>query len=172
MQEAFEAIRTRLRQPLGWFPLPALVVSGLALILGGHLLMQLNPRLGEAIDILTFAAPETANPTIYITMRPDNNEMVITLNNRAEYRTSLKDITDESLVSFNDDLRQQVNKTTIASARAGVLPDLTSNVIIAVDQKLAYYHIRPIINSLAKTGITNYGFETLAPVANEATSRE
>lgn len=163
MQEAFETTRARIRQPLQWFPLPALVVTGLAMVIGGHLLLELNPRVGVATEIFSFPADEGANPAIYITMRPDDESLIVTLNNQEEFRMPLKEVNAESLAGLNEQLKDQVQKRSIESGRAGLLDDQVSNVTLAVDQRLAYYHVRPIINSLAAVGVTEYGFETLVP---------
>ena len=46
---------------------------------------------------------------------------------------------------------------------AGLLNEAISNqliVVLAIDQKLKYSHIRPILYALAEAGINQYAFET------------
>jgi hypothetical protein len=52
--------------------------------------------------------------------------------------------------------------------RSGQINSDTNMAVIAIDQKLTYHHIRPVIYALAAAGVSKYGFETKLPQKAEA----
>ncbi len=52
--------------------------------------------------------------------------------------------------------------------RAGQITADTNLAAIAIDQRLTYHHVRPVIYALAAAGISKYGFETKLPTKSEA----
>lgn len=52
--------------------------------------------------------------------------------------------------------------------RSGQITSDTNVAAIAIDQKLTYHHVRPVIYALAAAGISKYGFETRLPQKLEA----
>jgi hypothetical protein len=55
--------------------------------------------------------------------------------------------------------------------RSGQITSDTNLAAIAIDQKLTYHHVRPVIYALAAAGISKYGFETRLPQKPEASAQ-
>lgn len=55
--------------------------------------------------------------------------------------------------------------------RSGQITPETNVAAIAIDQKLTYHHVRPVIYALAAAGVSKYGFETKLPLKSEAVDR-
>ncbi len=55
--------------------------------------------------------------------------------------------------------------------RSGQITADTNLAAIAIDQKLTYHHVRPVIYALAAAGVSKYGFETRLPQKPEASAK-
>ncbi|MFW7378253.1 MAG: hypothetical protein ACOH5I_05570 [Oligoflexus sp.] len=153
-------MKERLSEPLYWYPFPAMIGFTLVLILGGHLLTDLNPRLGARVDVIPFEAPRQRDGGIWLGVYQDGHHIHVVTSDRKKFSWDIdsnqaKDI--DPLVKY---LKVRVQKEIYGTAMK-LEPNLTqSTAVIAVDQRLRYGHLRPVIYALAEARISRYGFET------------
>jgi hypothetical protein len=158
--EALLSLKERLQEPVLWFPFPALVAFGLVIILRGHLLTGLNPRLGARVDVIQYDARNLPDGGIWLGVFQDGKQILVVTSDRRRFAwpidsQDLKDITP--LVKY---LHNRVKKESYSTA-IKLESNLTrTTAVLAVDQKLKYIHLRPIIYALAEARIAKYGFET------------
>jgi hypothetical protein len=158
--EALMGLKERLQEPILWFPFPALIAFGLVIILRGHLLTGLNPRLGARVDVIQYDAKNLPDGGIWLGVFQDGKQVLVVTSDRRRFTwpidsTNMKDV--EPLVSY---LRNRVKKEAYSTA-IKLESNLTrTTAVLAVDQKLKYIHLRPVIYALAEARIAKYGFET------------
>lgn len=158
--EALMGLKERLQEPVLWFPFPALIAFGLVIILRGHLLTGLNPRLGARVDVIQYDAKNLPDGGIWLGVFQDGKQVLVVTSDRRRFSwpidsQNMKDI--EPLVTY---LQNRVKKEAYSTA-IKLESNLTrTTAVLAVDQKLKYIHLRPVIYALAEARIAKYGFET------------
>jgi hypothetical protein len=158
--EALMGLKERLQEPVLWFPFPALIAFGLVIILRGHLLTGLNPRLGARVDVIQYDAKNLPDGGIWLGVFQDGKNVLVVTSDRRRFSWSIdsqnmKDV--EPLVTY---LHGRVKKEAYSTA-IKLESNLTrTTAVLAVDQKLKYIHLRPVIYALAEARIAKYGFET------------
>ncbi len=158
--EALLGLKERLQEPVLWFPFPALIAFGLVIILRGHLLTGLNPRLGARVDVIQYDAKNLPDGGIWLGVFQDGKDVIVVTSDRRRFRWPIdsKDMKDiDPLVTY---LQNRVKKEAYSTA-IKLESNLTrTTAVLAVDQKLKYIHLRPVIYALAEARIAKYGFET------------
>ena len=150
----------RLHKPHSWAMIPAFLSFILVLILIGHLLPSTNPRLGNLAKILPLVTAKQKDGSLWISIFPKDNDIVVLTSDRKKFIWPKHQPPTESLKPFQAYLGEKVQRESI-SAGLSLQTNLTrSSVVLAVDQRLKYAHILPIIYALAQAGISKYGFET------------
>ena len=158
--EALLGLKERLQEPVLWFPFPALIAFGLVIILRGHLLTGLNPRLGARVDVIQYDAKNLPDGGIWLGVFQDGKKVLVVTSDRRRFSwpidsQNIKDV--EPLVTY---LQSRVKKEAYSTA-IKLESNLTrTTAVLAVDQKLKYIHLRPVIYALAEARIAKYGFET------------
>lgn len=158
--QALMGLKERLQEPVLWFPFPALIAFGLVIILRGHLLTGLNPRLGARVDVIQYDAKNLPDGGIWLGVFQDGKQVLVVTSDRRRFSwpidsQNMKDI--EPLVTY---LQNRVKKEAYSTA-IKLESNLTrTTAVLAVDQKLKYIHLRPVIYALAEARIAKYGFET------------
>ncbi|HYX38284.1 MAG TPA: hypothetical protein VE954_34715 [Oligoflexus sp.] len=158
--EALLGLKERLQEPILWFPFPALIAFGLVIILRGHLLTGLNPRLGARVDVIQYDAKNLPDGGIWLGVFQDGKQVLVVTSDRRRFTwpidsQNMKDV--EPLVTY---LKNRVKKEAYSTA-IKLESNLTrTTAVLAVDQKLKYIHLRPVIYALAEARIAKYGFET------------
>jgi hypothetical protein len=158
--EALIGLKERLQEPILWFPFPALIAFGLVIILRGHLLTGLNPRLGARVDVIQYDAKNIPDGGIWLGIFQDGKDVLVVTSDRRRFSWPIdsqnrKDV--DPLVLY---LKNRVKKEAYSTA-IKLESNLTrTTAVLAVDQKLKYIHLRPVIYALAEARIPKYGFET------------
>ena len=150
----------RLRAGNSWFPFPAFISFGLVVLFTGHLLIGLNPRTGSPANVLEYPAPNQHEGAIWMSVSIRGSKIVITTFDRKVFTLPRENIVDADLEQFDQYLKKAVRELTISTGLSKYLSDTRSRAILAVDQNLNYYHLRPIIRALGRAGMNQYGFET------------
>ena len=158
-QAAIEKVHERLTQPLTWYPYPALISFGLVMILIGHLIPGLNPRLGSRANVIEFPAARVSDSVLWLGVFAENDRVVLTTSDRMRFDWPLV-ATAADLKQFSNYLDQRRRKEALAAGLAHATTFDKTMVVLSLDQRLKYVHIRPILNALAAAGISKYGFET------------
>jgi hypothetical protein len=158
--QALLNLKERLQEPILWFPFPALIAFGLVIILRGHLLTGLNPRLGARVDVIQYDAKNLPDGGIWLGVFQDGKQVLVVTSDRRRFSWPIdsKDMKDtQPLVQY---LQGRVRKEAYSTA-IKLESNLTrTTAVLAVDQKLKYIHLRPVIYALAEARIAKYGFET------------
>lgn len=152
--------RERLIEPLLWFPFPALIGFGLIIILRGQLLTGFNHRLGTKADVVHFAADPLTSSGIWISIYQNQDRLVLVTDdhNRFEWPLGARDM--KALQPFISYLNKRAHEAAFKQTLSLEAEKNRTRAVLAVDQKLKYIHIRPILFALTEAKISNYGFET------------
>lgn len=153
--------RERLRPEEGLFPYPALFAFGLILILTGHLLPGLNPRLGSRIQLISFDSPRQHEGSLWLGISKDQENVTVITPDRKMFTLTNKDTQRAGFDALVEYLQSYVEHQTRASSLRGEADATQAKAILAVDRSLNYAHLNPVLLALAQARITRYGFETL-----------
>ncbi len=158
--DALNALKERLNEPILWFPYPALVAFGLVIILRGHLLTGMNPRLGARVDVIQYSGQHLQDGGIWLGIYPENNQVVVVSSDRRRFSWPIQSQNLAELEPLIKYLKERVQKEAYSTAIKMESSLTRSTAVLAVDQKLKYIHLRPVIYALAEARIAKYGFET------------
>ncbi len=150
----------RLKENIWWFPFPALIAFGLVFILAGHLLTDLNPRLGSVTDPIQLNTKPFPDGAIWMAINVNADHITVTTADRKKFSWPALHTTMRDLEPFTSYLKKKKQEEIYKSVRLLENSAVRSRVVIAVDQNAKYIHIRPVIYALAEAGISKYGFET------------
>lgn len=156
--------KLRLKEPVSWFPYPAMISIFFVLLCNGQIVPELNPRLGTPANVLSFNGEPSSEGSIWISVTLIKNKIVITTDNRDVITWNADDqSTDVSkpLTKFFQDRIKRIMLSATLTKHPGKQGSL---VILAIDQSLKYIHLLPILESLAQSGISEYAFETKIPI--------
>ena len=161
--ERVKQVSIRLNEPLRWFPLPVMIPVCLVMLLTAHIISGSNPRAGHPANILSLPADSGMDSSIWLSVSPLNDEILVTTADRRIFRWSQfhpqnKDV--DPLVTY---LKKNIYEEIKSAALTKRALKGQTLAIIAADQRLTFLHIRPIISALAQSGISRYAFETLNP---------
>ncbi|MBF0443140.1 MAG: hypothetical protein HQK54_14625 [Oligoflexales bacterium] len=159
-EKAFIDQRLRLEDQVLWFPLPALIAFGLVLLLIGHLLPVVNPRIGSMANIINFKTERQKEGSMWLGIYPKGDQLVITTSDRKRFNFPLEIKEIDQLSKFDSYLKERTKKVALTLSLSKNISLTETTFVLAVDERLKYIHIKPIINLLAKNKITKYGFET------------
>jgi hypothetical protein len=159
----FAAAKERLREPIWWFPFPLFIGIGLALLLTAHVLFGSSPRIGHPADIITFPSETKPDGAIWLSMTPIGDEIVVTTGDRKVFRWPQSARTLDELKGLRAYLKSVVAREIEAAALVGKAYEHQTRAVIAADQRLKFFHVRPLLYAFAEAGITHYAFETQNP---------
>lgn len=160
IENFFATQRIRLRGETTWELLPAGICFTLAMLLIGHLLPGLNPRLGNRANITPLEAELEPDGSVWLGMFIKDDIFHIQTSERNTLKFSVQDLNKSilpQLVTYLE-LRREKEITLLGSSLS--YKPFRSNIVIAADQSLKYVHLRPVINSIAAAGYRRYSFET------------
>jgi hypothetical protein len=157
-------MKERLREPLHWFPYPFFLPFALILVFTAHIFFAINPRMGNPADILTFPAETHKDGPFWLSVTPIGDDVVVTTGDRKVFRWSQNVRSVADLHDLTEYLKKRVEDELLAVGLVGKASKSQTSAVLAVDQRLKYLHIRPIIYALAEAKITHYSFETNNPV--------
>lgn len=159
----FAALKARLREPLGWFPLPFFIASVLVLVLTGHVLSGTNPRVGNPADVITLPAEARPDSAIWLSVSVQDDQVYVTTGDRKVFHWARDVARLDELDDFVGYLKQRVKGEIAAAALMQRAEATQVSAVIAADQRLTYAHIRPLLHAFAAAGISQYAFETQSP---------
>ena len=164
MQTAsFQALKTRLREPLSWYPLPLFVSFALVLILTAHVLGGTNLRLGNPADVITFPSELRPDSAIWMSVSLKGEDVYVTTGDRKVFHWPRNVESMEPLDEFVHYLKERVKGEVASAALQKRAYTTQSSAVIAADQRLTYAHVRPLLHAFAEAGISQYAFETQSP---------
>lgn len=175
--ERIESLQERLKQPLGWYPYSFFISFGLVAIFTGQVVTKLNPRLGHPVQLMTFDAPEEREGSIWLSVsfqdEMDGGKIVVTTSERKVFtwnnmnRGSEAVFHDPGYLELITYLKNRVKEEiTSVGLSMRYLPEKTL-VVLAVDQRLQYKHIRPLLYAFGEAQKNRYAFETHLPLKDQ-----
>jgi hypothetical protein len=158
--QRIDGLKERLKEQVSWFPLPALISFVLVLLFIGHLLVNINPRLGNSAVIVNMNAELEKEGSIWLSVSERDGSLYVTTFDRKifSWPSDTKDVSP--LIDFKDYLSATSAELSAQAAVSKFISKSQTKVVLAVDQRLRYFHIRPILHTLAQVGLDSYGFET------------
>ena len=157
---ALSKMKERLDEPVQWYPFPAMIGFMLVVILGGHLLPDLNPRLGSKVDVLPLDAPRNPDGGIWLSASLQEDDLVVVTSDTKIFRgpSSKPHYSDiEPLIQYLKSKTQKESYSMALTLEAGIS---STTAVLALHQNLNYGQIKPLIFALASAKISRYGFET------------
>lgn len=165
-QDYYRETINRLRSPLPWYPFPALISFGLAILLLAHVAVSTSRRMGHPTSLLNFPSTHHQAGAIWFSVTPINDEVVVATANRQVFRWPQNIRNIEPLGPFIAWLKEATYQEIEAAALLNRIEKKQTIAVIAADQTLKYSHLRPVLYALAQANVSKYGFETI--VANKS----
>lgn len=153
-------MRERLSEPLLWFPFPALIAFGLIIVLRAHIFSGFNHRLGTEANVLELDAEPLRSPGIWMAVTQDNEKILIVTDDHQRFTFPLASPDLETLRPLIKYLNARAHQIAFKSTLDLQVDEDRIRAVLAVDQKLKFIHIRPLLYALAEAKISSYGFET------------
>lgn len=160
MDMTFSAVKERLHEGIFWFPLPALISFVFVINFIARITFDINPRLGNAAEVLEFDGKIVDDNGIWISISPLNDTLKISTFDKKTFIIPMEVESEENIAEFANYLRKKVIEIGLNAGLKNRLRQGESKVIISADKHLKYAHIKPIIHALALAQISNYAFET------------
>lgn len=157
---AISRFRERFEEPLQWYPFPSMIGFMLVMILSGHLLTDLNPRLGARVDVVPLHAPRHQDGGIWLGVYELNGWINVVTSDRKKFQWQAKSSSEKEIEPLIKYLKKSVNHEALSMALKLESSLTRTTAVVAVDQKLKYIHLKPILSALAAAKISRYGFET------------
>ena len=161
LAQAFERLRDRHRTPINWLPFPAAIVFYLVLLLSVQILPEVNPRVGSPAQLFQYGHRESPQGALWFSLTPVGEQMVALTSERRVFRWPLATENLEELAEFREYLKHRSQTIKLQAGLAVDSSILQTLAIIAADETLSYYHLRPVIAVLAEAGFASYGLETI-----------
>ncbi|MEZ4744125.1 MAG: hypothetical protein R3B45_17030 [Bdellovibrionota bacterium] len=157
---AFSRQIDRLTSHPSWFPYPAFIGFGLAIMLIGDVFFGLNPRVGNPAEAMYFNAKELQEGGIWISTLVKDNNIIVTTEDHKVFNIPLGSRDSNSIEDLTNYFKDQTLDRFLSVGLAKKTSLIESMVIISADQRLQYGHIKPVLLAIANAGISRYGFET------------
>ncbi len=157
---SIENIQNRLQTPFGIFPYPAAISFVFTLVIAQYLCLNINNRVGSRADIIAFPSEIESEGSVWLSITHENQNIFVSTDDKKVFQWSIQ---TDSLVELQEFVAYLKKRRQERIYSAGLLNEAISNqliVVLAIDQKLKYSHIRPILYALAEAGINQYAFET------------
>ncbi len=161
----------RLRLTPTWFPLPALIPFLLAPVLIANIFPSINPHLQGTSTVIELSASEAPSGSIWINIFPEDDDIVVSLgsNERVHFRRDSR--SQDDVHRIRDLLKTRIQSETLGATLRMMVRDTQLSVLLAVDQRLSFSHLRILLAAMAEAGVTEYGFETRISSAQAPTDR-
>ena len=165
LRNHLDLVRERLQESKSWFPYPCLFSFGLVLLFSGHILLGINPRIGNPADVLPFKSTKAKEGAIWLSVSLQKGRVMVSTDNRHVFSWNEQDRNLQIIKPLVSHLRDRIVQITLSASLAKEISHTESLVVLAVDQSLKYLHIQPILAALAQAGISDYAFETRQPAS-------
>jgi hypothetical protein len=158
LQSAFRRQQDRLVMPFtanpAWFLLP----TGLVSLLLVYVSLETNPRIYSSAKPVQLSQEVRPSEGIWYSIAPSESGLRI-VSDQGDYFDVSADSSPEELANLTAQIKIRMKSVLSDVALAKRLTNSSTFVVLSVDERLSYAHIRPMIYSLAAAGVTRYGFE-------------
>lgn len=156
---ALERQADRLVMPFTAWPTYVLIPVGIILILSAFLPLELNERLVSQAKPLQLSGPEAPATNLWFAIAPTKDGVSITSIDGHVFQLSDNTPDAERGAAFRAYLREVKASVIESTTLANRIDQNSSLVVLSADERLNYYHLRPVIYALASAGVTRYAFE-------------
>lgn len=160
---AFNNLRLRLATPNPYTSIviliPFLTAALLALFVG----LETSSRYKSGIEPFYYPSSKSNDHKLWMSVGLINDRVMVRTSTDAQFSWSASGPTEDEYRSFEEHLRHWTKKHLKSVIVSGQLGADSNIAAIAIDQRLTFHHVRPIIYALAASGISRYGFETKLP---------
>lgn len=147
-----------------------LISFGLVLVLSVDLTTRLGSQGKGANDVPVVATDENEQSAIWLSVTASDTAIVVSSDDRRSFSWPLTEQSLEGTGEFVSYLKSRVSREIDNAGLGGEVLRSRLRVTLAVDQRLNYWHIRPLIYALAEANVTNYAFQTRLPPGSVAIS--
>lgn len=167
LRERFQIFRKRLQTAPVWAALPPLI-SAVLIILNIDVLSSLNPRHGQRAILSELPAEDPPGGGIRLTIHSDDEKVFIRTGTRQQFVYAKDDVLAGHVPELDAFLLDRTKDLARNAMLSLEYDPRFSYVTLAVDERLSYGLVKPIIRALAKAKLTKYGFEIRRPLLASA----
>jgi biopolymer transport protein ExbD len=153
---AFVRLRENLSKGERGVPVALFIPVGFIALLMVFVALETNQRIKSLASPMTLEGEPAKETSLWYSIAPVEDGLLIAGNDGQSFNVSA---TGEGYQEFENHLmerrKQLISDLTLANRMDGN----STFVILSVDEQLTYAQVRPVVYSLAKAGITKYGFE-------------
>lgn len=122
--------------------------------------LETATKLYGVAQPLEHPSAPSADQDVWLSVAAKDERIVVTTVTGDMFSWPIGGPSSKDLDGLNTYLKTRAEDLVKASVLRGQIHDKQNSVGLAVDQRLTYHHVRPIIYALADAGFSKYGFET------------
>lgn len=124
-------------------------------------------RTKNRIEPFVHESAPTADHALWLSVSISENTIIVNTATGETFRWPVEGPSQRDYDVFEKYMTIWAKRHLQNVVRSGQITGDTNLAAIAIDQKLTYHHVRPVIYALAAAGISKYGFETRLPQKQE-----
>ena len=128
-------------------------------------------RTNSRIEPFVHESTPAADHALWLSVGISENAIIINTASGETFRWPVEGPSQKDYDVFEKFMAAWAKRHLQNVVRSGQITADTNLAAIAIDQKLTYHHVRPVIYALAAAGISKYGFETRLPHKPEASAQ-
>jgi hypothetical protein len=117
-------------------------------------------RPKSRIEPFVHESAPTADHALWLSVGIRENTIIVNTSSGESFRWPVEGPSQRDYDVFEKYMRTWAKQHLQNVVRSGQITSDTNLAAIAIDQKLTYHHVRPVIYALAAAGVSKYGFET------------
>lgn len=156
---ALERQSERLVMPFTAWPTYILIPIGIIMILSAFVPLEVNSRLFSRARPLQLSGDEAPPTNLWFAVSPTESGISITSKDGKVFELNSAVPVDKRAEEFRSYLVERKEELIRTNVLANHIDPNTSLVVLSADERLTYFHLRPVVYALASAGITRYAFE-------------
>lgn len=149
----------RLVMPFTAWSTYALIPVGIIVILSAFIPLEINPRLFSQAKPLQISGPEAPPTSLWFAVAPTKEGISISTTDGKSFELKNDEREKERGEAFREYLSERKKELIKEKTLANRVDDQSTLVVLSADERLTYFHLRPVIYALASAGVTRYAFE-------------
>jgi hypothetical protein len=136
--------------------IPFLGVIVLSLYTG----LETSTRLHANGKPMEYPATKVNDRAIWLSISAKDGKILVTTAGQESFSWSELGPSNKDLKPLQSYLEARARDQVMSTVRIGQITNQSHTAVLAVDQTLTFFHLRPIIYALSQAGFSRYGFET------------
>lgn len=158
--QRFEMMRSRLHDFNQWFPLPAFIGVGFAIILFSKVMIDVNPRTSNPAALHEGTGTLELPGSLWFSVVIEDDQVMVYTDEKVLFSWSAENPENGDFKDFRAYLVSRSEEKLSDLARFRRITQNETRVVISTDRKTTWYHLHPVITALSQAGFDSYGFET------------